>query len=199
MTKPISAEMQQKVLEAHKLGLSEKKTAERVGVAKSVVQKYWRAAELKPHFEIRNLCLPKETQDLIYTAWELGLSARKAGRYLGIYRRTVLRYWRAAGLPPHHAAWAGARMGFKVPLEVLLDNVFDTATNPDEQLELEQIVGRLKNRLGTEKINTGYLKKQINRLVSWGCYAIMQDGGKIYYKAGMPSAMDGNLKAAIEK
>jgi len=198
MSKRISEEVQRRILEAHKLTLSQSEAAKYAGVNRTTVYNYWKAAGLKPHFEFSGPArLPKETQDLIHTAWILGLSANKAAIYSGTTLRTVLKYWNAAGLKSHYAQWPGGRLGLKVSLEILLDGVFDTVKNPNESLELAQIIERLKDRFDTERINTKYLQKKINQLVGWGYYNAVQKDGKTYYSAGMPAAMDGNLKASV--
>jgi len=246
MSKRISKEAQQKILEAHGLKLSQSEAAKYAGVSQTNVHNYWKAAGLKPPFPYRALYLPKETQDLIYAAWELKLSARKASKYLGIGRKSVLTYWKAAGLNPHrkaglaketqdliyaawerglsacktstylgisipsvlrywnaaglkshHAQWRDGSLGLKVSLEILLDGVFDTVKNPNEALGLDQIIERLKDRLDIKKVNTKDLQEKINQLVGWGCYNVVQKDGKVYYSAGMPAAMDGNLKASV--
>ncbi|HIH14183.1 MAG TPA: hypothetical protein HA224_02915 [Nanoarchaeota archaeon] len=194
MSKRISKEAQQKILEAHGLKLSQSEAAKYAGVSQTNVHNYWKAAGLNPH---RKAGLAKETQDLIYAAWERGLSACKTSTYLGISIPSVLRYWNAAGLKSHHAQWRDGSLGLKVSLEILLDGVFDTVKNPNEALGLDQIIERLKDRLDIKKVNTKDLQEKINQLVGWGCYNVVQKDGKVYYSAGMPAAMDGNLKASV--
>jgi len=197
MSKQISKEAQQKILEAHGLKLSQSEAAKYAGVSEFTVCQHWKAAGLKPHFRPGAPHLPKETQDLIYAAWELGLSARKAGKYLGIDSTSVSKYWKAAGLKSQYVQWPDAGLGLKVSLEMLLDSVFDTVKNPNEALGLDQIIERLKDRLDIKKVNTKDLQEKINQLVGWGCYNVVQKDGKVYYSAGMPAAMDGNLKASV--
>ena len=246
MVRPISEETRQKIIEAHELRLPINKTAESVGVTCRTILKYWKAAELKPHFTPRRRIL-EETRQKIIEAHGLNLSMRKAAERADVNRETVSNYWKAAGLEPHFKKYGRSkqnliyaagqlqisaketaefldvsavtvymywrRLGLALPrgyqrglgrfikagLTNLLDDVFNTVKNPNEQLELEQIVQRLKKRLGTERINVKDLQEKIDKLVGWGYYAVAQDGGKTYYKAGMPAAMDGNFKAAVAR
>ncbi|MEK6807820.1 MAG: hypothetical protein AABX75_02205 [Nanoarchaeota archaeon] len=199
---PISEETRQKIIEAYRPELSASKIAKRVGANHGTILKYWKAAGLTP---CRNRYGPisEEKQNLIYTAWELKIGARKTAEYLKVNINTVYEYWRRLGLALPPRVYTGRPGGpgrfINASLTNLLDDVFDTVKNPGEQLELEQIVQRLKKRLGTERINVKDLQEKIDKLVGWGYYAVAQDGGKTYYKAGMPAAMDGNFKAAVAR
>ncbi len=197
MTKPISEEQKLKIIEAHKLKLSPYNAAKYSGISRNTVLNYWRKLGLKLYFKSGKPPISEEIQELIYAAWELKRSATETATYLGISYNTVLNYWRKRGLELPPRIYYILHRPIKVGLTNLLDDVFNTATNPDERLELEQIVGRLEDWLGTEKINLKDLQEKISQLVGWGYYAVVQEGGKTYYKAGMPSAMDGMVKKEL--
>ncbi len=195
----ISEETQDLICAAWELKRSARKTAKYSGISHSTVLKYWRKLGLEPHHKGKSDSqrISEETQNLIYAAWELRLSATETATFLRIGYTTVLKYWQKRGLELPPRTYSRPHKSIKVGLTNLLDDVFNTIENPNEQLRLEQILEKLKDRFGTERINVEDLQNKINQLVGWGYYAIVQEGGKTYYMAGMPAAMDGMVKKEL--
>jgi len=82
-------------------------------------------------------------------------------------------------------------------LTVLLDYVFDTKQNPEEELSFDEIrekVEKVYEPYG-RKITRKRLEKMIDELVKLGIYEKV--GEK--YKAGMPSIMDGLFEDYLAK
>jgi len=148
---------------------------------------YWEKAGLKPKHVHGGQKISEETESLIYTAWEMGLSGKKASEYLGVNSETVLKYWREAGLDTKRHI---GKMRV-VKLHDLLDGVFDTVNNLKEVLTRKQIL----ERLGYKRVDEERFQEKLDEVVRLGFYEkFAGEDGIEKYRAGMPKAMNGSVK-----
>jgi len=97
----ISLKKQEKIYEAHKLGMSTHEAAEYAEVSRYTVKNYWDDAGLKPHYK-PGCRISSEKEEKIYKAHKLGMRTLEAAEYAGVSQRTVQNYWNNAGLKPHY-------------------------------------------------------------------------------------------------
>lgn len=93
---PISSEAIEKILEAHKLGMSTRKAAEYAKVPKATVQRHWQKRGLKPHYKPGSKKV--SDQELKKTYWAHEDNAAEASKALALACSTVYYHWNRMGL-----------------------------------------------------------------------------------------------------
>jgi DNA invertase Pin-like site-specific DNA recombinase len=90
----------QKILEAHRLGLSLTRAAGFAGVARDTVKRWWKAAGLESGHRAHNALAPDDVSGILALHGSRAGNASEAAKACGASLNTVLRYWREAGLAP---------------------------------------------------------------------------------------------------
>ncbi|MCU0723115.1 MAG: hypothetical protein MUC63_05810, partial [Planctomycetes bacterium] len=94
----------QRILEAHRRGMSLTKAARFAGVARDTVKRWWEASGLRSSRRIHNALPPEDVSRILSSYAAHAGNATAAARTCGATLNTVLRYWKSAGLEPAGAA-----------------------------------------------------------------------------------------------
>lgn len=181
----IPDELLDRLIEAYFLDMTKKDAAAYAGVSDHSVSRYWDLYGLKT---IRHGGqLSKEEEQKIIDAYNQGMSKYKICISTGHNGPVVKKVLEKNGLTIKN----NQRLE-KIRITELLDCVFDVVNNPDELVTLDEIRERLG--ISNKPIDENSLEQRLAEVVKYGFYEVVEKDGKICYKAGMPSAMDGMVK-----
>lgn len=100
----INQETREKILEAHRMGMSMRKGAGHAGVTAKTIGKYWRIKGLKAHNKFgssNQKRISDEQRSKALEAHRLEMSVEKAAKYANIGMGTLLGIWKQADLSAH--------------------------------------------------------------------------------------------------